>query len=382
MSPFVFLTGATGFIGRHWAYELLVSEPELRVVALVRGSDHEAALERVRHSITRAALVRGRAISEHALSRVEVVLGDITLPRLGLDSAALGRLVAASVEEFWHFAATTEFDPAHAEQIAQTNFDGTLHALAVAQLLGSRRFLHMSSSYVCGLVSGDIEETLHPLTSPFANPYEISKSRAEHEVSARCSAVGLGYRIFRPSVVVGPESTGRADNARHGLYGFMHALAGAAPVIAEAGAPLRLECQAETPLNLVPVDTLVSAMARLRRQRLPKGPIYHITAGQSPTVETALATVCDALRLPHFVLSTEPVTAPTPLEAAVADATRKYAGYLKYPKRFRRSVGAHISVSEQDIVRFCAAWVAERELRAARKVQQPILGSGAPRASY
>lgn len=372
MHSTVLLTGATGFIGRHWTYELLMGDRDVRVVAITRGASREQAAARLKANVVRAARSRSRTISEADLDRIEVILGDVTRHRFGLERSELKELEARGVEEMWHLAATTEFDPAQAQETARINVEGTANAVDVAEAAGVRRLIHMSSSYVCGLVTGEVPEALHALSSPFANPYEASKCRCEHLVAERCDALALDYRIFRPSVVVGPALTYAADGARHGFYGFMRALSRAAAVILAAPAPLRIEADAETQLNLVPVDVLMTVMQRIRRQGYPGGPIYHVTATESPTIETALGAVCDSLGLPRFVLRPPgSLAAPTALEAALADAVRKYAGYLQYPKRFQRSVGPRITVSAEDVSNLCSAWVAERELRAVQKATRP-----------
>lgn len=73
----VFLTGATGFLGSYLLRDLL--SRNLRVIAHVRAKDPAAGLERI------AATCQGYGIwSESWRSQLEVVIGDLAKPSLGL----------------------------------------------------------------------------------------------------------------------------------------------------------------------------------------------------------------------------------------------------------------------------------------------------------
>ncbi len=76
----VLLTGASGFLGIHLLAEYLAADPDVRVRCLVRASD----AERGRHRLRTQAAKYELALDE---SRLSVLCGDITLPRLGLAEA-------------------------------------------------------------------------------------------------------------------------------------------------------------------------------------------------------------------------------------------------------------------------------------------------------
>src|SRR6476659_6109183 len=83
-----FVTGATGFIGRHLVERLLEREGDIYV--LVREGSTEK-LERLLGS------ARGRS------ERIKPVFGDLSQPQLGIDEAAREQL--AGVDHFFHLAA-------------------------------------------------------------------------------------------------------------------------------------------------------------------------------------------------------------------------------------------------------------------------------------
>src|SRR5947199_5218118 len=89
-----FLTGATGFIGRHLVERLLARDEQIYV--LVR----EASQDKLQQLIEEKWL----PVAADARERVQPVIGDITRPRLGLDDAAVQQL-RGQVEHFFHLAA-------------------------------------------------------------------------------------------------------------------------------------------------------------------------------------------------------------------------------------------------------------------------------------
>jgi amino acid adenylation domain-containing protein/thioester reductase-like protein len=75
---YVLLTGATGFVGAHLLSALLTETPA-RVLCLVRADDAQAAVQRLQ-----SALGQQRLDLDRHWSRVDIAVGDLTLPLLGL----------------------------------------------------------------------------------------------------------------------------------------------------------------------------------------------------------------------------------------------------------------------------------------------------------
>lgn len=86
-TPTVFLTGATGFMGSYILRELLEGPTKARVIAHVRAKDPAEGLSRLQKITTAYGLW-----SPDWTSRLEVVVGDISKPLLGLSQSIWDRL--------------------------------------------------------------------------------------------------------------------------------------------------------------------------------------------------------------------------------------------------------------------------------------------------
>lgn len=171
MNDRLFVTGATGFLGRHL------------IPTLVNAGYHVRAL--VRHP------------EQHAWLRqypVDIVRGDILDPdavRRGADGA---RYVvhAAGIFRFW--GDEGEFD--------RVNVGGARNVIAAAQGAGCERVIHISTIYLIGQPPRDqvIDETYPP--NP-VEPYQRSKLRAER-LMLDANAGGLPVVVLRPGAFYGP----------------------------------------------------------------------------------------------------------------------------------------------------------------------------------
>src|SRR3954466_14975389 len=117
MTPPVFLTGATGFLGMEVLVRLL-ERGDRDVVALVRGADGAAAEERLDGTLDKL----WRDPSPYR-SRVRAVAGDLTAPGLGISQDERAR-VAQECGAVLHCAASISFD-LPLEEARQINVEGT-----------------------------------------------------------------------------------------------------------------------------------------------------------------------------------------------------------------------------------------------------------------
>jgi thioester reductase-like protein len=247
----VFLTGFPGFIAERLVAR--IAKDDTQMFLLVQKQFLAAALETVQH------------ISETTntpLQNFAVIEGDITEPDLGMerDDAATVRYETTDV---FHLAAI--YDLAVDEDLARkVNLEGTRNVNDfVKSLRHLKRYNYVSTCYVAGRRTGVIREDELEHDKGFRNFYEETKYLAEAEVAKLKSS--LPITIFRPSVVVGDSKTG--ETAKYdGIYYLIHYLR-KAPYLLRA-----INVGNKTvKLNLVPVDFVVDAMAKLSTDEKAKG---------------------------------------------------------------------------------------------------------------
>jgi thioester reductase-like protein len=245
----VFLTGATGFVGREILDRLL---DRRRVFALVRAENAAAAKRR---------------LPGHA--RLTAVAGDIERPGLGLD-ARTAALLGEEVTTVVHCAASVSFDLSLADS-RRVNVEGTRRVVELAERCPRlERLSYISTAYVAGEPRRLFRENQLDVGQRFRNPYERSKFEAERMVRER--ATNLPLQILRPSIVVGDSRTGRTSSFNV-LYGPLKAFArGAIPAI-----PARRS----SPVDIVPVDYVADRAVELAEQG--EEGTFHLVAGRNAT---------------------------------------------------------------------------------------------------
>ena len=196
MPDAVFLTGITGTVGSWLAAEAL--RHGVRVIALLRDAAEEQARSRL-ESVLRTAGA-GEAARD-----VEIVLGDLCRPGLGLGNA---RRALAGTGAIWHCAAFTGFAEGSRQVNYDTNVQGTAAMLEVAESL-HLPVVHISTAYVSGKRNGVVREDELDVGQAFHNPYEGSKCKAEELVHRWAAATGLDAVILRPGIILGDWTTGR-----------------------------------------------------------------------------------------------------------------------------------------------------------------------------
>lgn len=231
------LTGFPGFIGTRLSRKLLADDPQLTIKALVEPRMAD----------------RARVVAEEFGGRLEVIEGDITDPRLGLDDAAYAEL-AGSVRRVYHLAAI--YDLAVPEAIAhKVNVDGTQHVLDFCRACTDlERHHYVSTCYVAGKRKGLVKESELDEGQAFKNHYESTKFAAE--VLVRASMDDIPTTVYRPGIVVGDSHTGDTQkfDGPYFILWFIHRMAQFGLTVGSLGTE-------EANFNAVPVDFIVQAMA-------------------------------------------------------------------------------------------------------------------------
>ena len=293
----VLLTGATGFVGMELLARYL-ERSERSVLTIVRARTDEDARERIDAVLENLFGYRAGAYAD----RVTAVAGDMTAPRLGLDSVRWDWLAAQSTM-IVHCAASVSFGLSLDEARA-INVEGTRRMLQLAgraQQLGVlERYGQVSTAYVAGTHAGRFFESDLDVGQSFHNSYEQSKFESEQLVRAQPE---LPFTIMRPSIVVGDRNSGWTA-AFNVLYWPLRALArGLFPAV---------PATASAPVDVVSIDYVADGIYAL----CEAGGIrqtYHLTASSEAS------TIAEIAALASGYFQQPPPRLLTPAEFMSAD---------------------------------------------------------------
>ncbi|HET9190608.1 MAG TPA: SDR family oxidoreductase [Rudaea sp.] len=247
-----FVTGATGFIGRHLLERLLARKGDVH--CLVRKGSQRKFEE-----------LRERFGAEG--KRLIPVVGDLTKPMLGL-TPAQRKTLAGKVQHFFHLAAIYDLAADEESQIA-ANVEGTRHALDLAAALKAGCFHYASSIAVAGLYPGVFREDMFAEAENLDHPY----FRTKHDAEALVREAKIKHRIYRPAIVLGSSKTGEIDKI-DGPYYFFRALKKLREALPAWMPTIGLEGGR---VNMVPVDFVVAAMDHIAHKPGLDGGCFHLT---------------------------------------------------------------------------------------------------------
>ena len=313
MTSGVLVTGVTGFVGREVARELLRAGRPL--VALARGRDGRPAAARV-------AAALGVPAED---GRVDVIEADLGAPACGLDDAGWRRL-RESVETVLHCAGDTAFAPERLEPYEAAHVGGPrrlLEGLAAGRL---RRWVHVSTAYVCGRREGPILETEGDVGQAFHNVYERVKLASEQALDAAGALTGVEVCIARPAIVVGAAPVTGGGAPSNLLFDFVRTTATLARLAEGRPVTLRIEAAARAPFNVVPVEYVAAALVHLTDMPAAAG-TFHLVAHHGLTQAAVLETLAERLGVRGLTL-VDTLPDSTPMERRVARMLQRYRPYL------------------------------------------------------
>jgi NAD(P)-dependent dehydrogenase (short-subunit alcohol dehydrogenase family) len=274
-----FVTGATGFIGRHLVSEL-VDHREGPIFVLVRASSL-SRLETMIQQWTRGS----------GSNRVVPVIGDLGEPGLGVDLEWIAEH-AGKVDHFFHLAAIYDMTADDTTNDAM-NVQGTRYALELAAALQAGRFHQVSSVAAAGDYHGRFDETMFDEGQPLPSAYHRTKYESEKIVREKST---VPWRVYRPAIVVGDSETGAMDKIDGPYYFF--------PLIKR----LRDNLPSWLPLvgadlgdtNLVPVDYVAKAMDHIAHLPDRDGEAFHLVNPEPQSVVEMINAFCSAAGAPKF----------------------------------------------------------------------------------
>lgn len=244
---------------------------------------------------------------------IELFHGDLTLPQLGLDDAQIGKL-RSSVVEVIHCAAETRFSLPLDESRA-TNVAGTRNLLNLVGTFGRLdKFAYISTVYVAGRREGRIPEEAISAPPAFTNSYQQSKFEAERIVLQYANQMPVA--IFRLSSIIGDSQTGSVKQ-----FNFVHHLLrlfprNVLPII--PGNP-------NAPMDLIPSDWVIPALACLFDKHFLPGGILHLCAG----IESSL-TLSEMIELTSDIFESHPqANRWKPIRVPVMVSLAEYEDFVK-----------------------------------------------------
>ncbi|GAE25362.1 male sterility C-terminal domain [Halalkalibacter wakoensis JCM 9140] len=278
----IFLTGATGFLGKKLISKLIKQGHFLYVL--------------VRNEKKFAGLLKGNTAIEK--QQIVAVYGDITNPSLVKDHTVIN-VMENKIDTVYHMAALLSFDEEMKKETFSVNVDGTRNVLEFSKRIGVRKFIYVSTAYTVG--KGVIgREQLYSTEQEFVNYYEQSKAVGEEVVFSYKN--DFETMIMRPAIIIGDTKTGEADT-NFALYGLLKGIRMMKRIISKNDfyktKSFRVVFASETNSNLVPVDYVADVLA-VASEHGEKETIYNITNPNPLSNQTVFNIIKKTLQFPNL----------------------------------------------------------------------------------
>lgn len=273
----IFVTGATGFLGKILLEKLLRSCHNLSTIyVLVRNKKGKTVNTRVEEIFDDIIFDRMKKMYPKFQHKIVGIAGDCSLPDLGL-SLHDRKTLLEETHIVFHVAATVRFDE-KIKTAVDINVRATEDMLKLAQDMPKlKSFIHVSTAYanctrdmieekiyppamehkklmvMSEILSEKILDSLTPMVlDKYPNTYAFTKQIAEDVV--RKTGENLPVGITRPSIVI--------STYKEPLRAWINNMYGCTGIVAGGGLGLirTIYCDGNVNANIVPVDMCVNSM--------------------------------------------------------------------------------------------------------------------------
>lgn len=297
----VFITGATGFMGKVLVEKLLRSCPGVvHLYLLMRPSRGKDVSCRLQELLDNQVFEILRKENPEQLKKIVAVAGDVTLPGFGLSPSDL-QLIQENVSIVFNSAATVKFDE-ELKTAVQLNVKGPRELLAICRKMKQLQALVHVSTAFNNLDREELDEVIYPATvdagklidlidclddgtvraitkelvGQCPNTYTYTKALAEQLLEKECGDIPLA--IVRPSIVTAAE--------QQPLPGWIDNLNGPTGFVSGVGKGFLRTFKINSALvgDIIPVDYPINLMIAVAWHtavhKSPKIEIYNCSTGQ------------------------------------------------------------------------------------------------------
>lgn len=249
----VFITGATGFVGKNLIKKLVEKTDITDFFILVR--DKERAESLLKEETKKA---------EKLSKKIIFFQGDIIIKGVGLTNEQLD--LVKEIDEVYHLASDISLSNEEKDKnrIFNTNLNGTKNILEIFKESDKlKNFYYFSSAYGCGKTNKKVNEGWFNETYSFRNHYEKSKYLSEELFKEYSNKYSIPVIILRPSII---SASSEADfpSLKNQTFYYYGRILKKAVELQNLPKTIRLIGKNNSTSNIIPLKDLINIVIEIR----------------------------------------------------------------------------------------------------------------------